>query len=235
MRSQLSSYYTLSEAAAADRIESTVGFYLSPTGTVSQVTGKLTNAAKTTGAGTAGSAVLAYFIQPLGQTLITSSNTISAWCWVQVDALPSLAAQGSRLLSITNGTDQFFAYVDLNGANGRFFVDGKAGATSLTAAEFTTLDISLATEYFVQMYYDGSTGTLGINVNNGTWVTSTQGASTPFTASGTDVLTVLSNGPAASAEQIRMDNLGFSDQLMTSANWDWLYNSDSGRLYAEYG
>lgn len=178
------------------------------------------------------------FVAAQGHSLSKSTNSTlqlnnnAAWtiaCWVYLDSKTSnrdIIAKGG---SATN-SEYFLRYVSANDRLAFYTSDGTA---------FTTLNANtygsppLSTWIFI-VATKRADGKMAISVNNGAFDVS---ATAPALVLDSTTAFVVGNRSVGIAEYMdgRMDSLGIWSRELTSGELTYLYNSGSGRTYADLG
>lgn len=220
----LIAYWKLGEASGT-RADSKGANNLSDTNTVTQAAGKIGNAAQFTRANNENLA-----LADNADMSINGSN-FSFSCWVYLDSKPTggimgivaridnAATQREYDLVYRTSTDRF-EFIVWNGTN---------SSTEVDATNFGSP--SLATWYFVHVYYNNTNNEIGISVNNGTVNTATTTITVPDTSAnfriGNRQYDVDSDAPWNG----RIDEVGFWKKQLTAAEVTDLYNNGTGIAY----
>lgn len=213
----LISFWELEEASGT-RNDSFSTNHLTDNNTVTQSAGKVGNAATFT---TANSESLT---RADNASLSTGNIDFSIALWVNPSAVSSKGvfykgdSSGIEYALTTRGTGVF-----------RFEVDSAAGLAGINQVESTTT-YTTSTWYFVVCQHDSVNDLIKISVNGGTFDT------TAYSAGCWDSATSLYIGTDGDFGDFfggSIDQAGFWKKILDSSDITFLYNSGSGRSYAE--
>jgi hypothetical protein len=117
-----------------------------------------------------------------------------------------------------------------NAGSDRFVFNVSPDGTALTTVTANNLGSpAVATAYFIVVWHDASANTITIQVNDGT---ANAAAHTTGVFDGATAFQVGAQGSSLSMDGL-IDEVGFWKRVLTAGERTWLYNSGSGRSYAD--
>ncbi len=218
----LISYWPLNEASG-DALDAHSSNNLTDTNTVGAAAGKVSGARDFE----SGSGEL--FLLADNAALSTGDIDFSLAAWVNLE---SKAASQTIVAKGDNGSNgEFFLYYNSGSDVFRLAVASGAGFANITEVSASTFGSpSTATWYFVVAWHDATANTINIQVNDGT------ADSTGYTFGSYDSALWWSIGSLGFAAQTfdgLIDEVGFWKKVLTAGERTWLYNTGSGRSYAD--
>ena len=189
----------------------------------------------TTAAGKDGNAV--EFTAGSSQRLEGSAVDIAALdgfyvcCWVRMASYgpghKRLVAQGNN----SSAANQQFVLSLTTGALPYFLVRGNAGA-EIAIAEHGT-GVTTLNWHFVEGWWDDTTSTAYVNINNGTPVSNTNASLTAVNTVVGDLAVGDFDGGSSQAYDGRLDTLLLKGSIPSADTRTWLYNGGTGRTVSE--
>lgn len=154
---------------------------------------------------------------------------MSMGCWVRLDSTPAAGNTMGIMGKAAAGDLEYWLQVDNTGGTIRFQFrvrnTGDTTTTTVTASTFGTP--TTGTWYFVQAYHDATANTIGIAVNNGAFDTaSTSGGIRDGTAP-----FEIGRHTGGNYLDGRIDAAFVAKEVLTAADWTYLYSSGNGRGY----
>jgi len=214
--SGLLAYWNMEEATGAARVDSVASMSLSVNGTVSQVGGKVSNAA-----GAIGSAN--YLSVTDNATMSTGDIDFSFACWVYLTTKTADRIVFSKTNAETSSGIEYVLQYSLSDDRLLFRVSSGTVQTPVT----WSASPSTETWYFVVCWHDSVNNVIGIQVNDGTPVTAAHSAGVQDSAFAFEVFRAF----AAKYGDGRVDELAFTKRLWTAAEKTALYNGGAGVTY----
>lgn len=219
----LVSYWSLEEASST-RNDAFATNHLSDHNTVSQVTGKVANAA---GFASASS----QYLSVASADFHTGDIDFTFAGWFYFTSLPGGGAYMDILAKQGNSGDREYL-IEYDGGANRLIWYVRNPANSAWGTVTWSSAFSTGTWYFVVVWHDSVNNVLGIQVNNGTAVTAAWSSgvnasgTAPFMLGGLGNLGFwFLNG--------RIDEVGFWKRTLTPTEKTFLYNSGAGRSYGD--
>lgn len=221
---RLVSFWELEETTGTryDSVDAS-GNHLTSNNTVLSAVGKVNTAAQLTLASSQSLSRVS------NASLQTGDIDQTVCAWVYLDSKP---ATDMRIASKSDATTGAGWGLEWKTATDRFsFRLWQVGGSSALDAPATAFGApSLATWYFIVGRFNTTTGKGSISVNDGT-VTTTAKAGTP--GSDSVAFAIGANGDASKFFNGRIDQVGLWKRNLTDVEVTYLYNSGSGRTFAE--
>lgn len=196
---------------------------MTQTGTVTGVTGKLGDAANTNGVGNN--------LEANYDASQQFSTAISVAFWVNRHTNSGAYKPALRIGENPGG--EFFSIGDAQGIGAVYHlctVSSNTGALSATFIATAVLDVW----EFIQCYYDPADKKTYIRKNDGAWTAAATALVGTFGPQSSGQVCINADGNACTstgAVNIDIDAVGWWNRLLTTAEWDGLYNSGAGLEY----
>lgn len=210
----LLSYWKLDEASGT-RVDSvtTSGNDLTDNNTVTQAVGKIANAAQFTAANTE------YLSRVSNAGLQVGASSAEWWGWFYLDTATGPFPAWYHLVA-KGGNEYRIQITDTNMRMQAYF-----GGTPITASRALP---SITTWHFFDAYFDAPNQLIGIALDGGAFTTQATGSGTMDTTATQFNLGALNGGNPLNG---RLDEVGFTKRLLTTAERTALYNSGNGVTY----
>ena len=216
--SSLLAYWSFNETSGNRADSHTGGYTLTDNNTVLYGTGKQGNAAAFVRSATEYLSIADSSTWSRGDTDFTIAG------WVYLDNKTNTQRIWGKYNTTGNQREYLLQY---NSTPDRFqFLVSNDGTANVTVTANTFGSPTAATWYFVVVYHDSVNNLIGISVNGGAFDT---------TAHSTGIYNATSDFTISNPANVldgRVDELAFYGRMLTSGEISYLYNSGSGRTYA---
>ncbi len=219
IRDQLISWWALEEASG-NRADSHGSNTLTDNNTVTSNPGKVNTAAQFTAANTE------YLSHTDNADLSVSDVDFCFSLWVYLDS----TGVARTILCKDGNTGNREHYLEVRATNVvRFFAfNGGTGQIGVVSSVAT---LSASTWYHLYVYHDSVNNKVGISIDNGAAV---EAATTGAPGNGAAPFEIGDRSSGTAPFNGRIDEVAFwKGRLLTAAERTWLYNSGSGRSYAD--
>lgn len=201
-------FWKLEETSGSTRNDEGGNHNLTDHNTVGQTTGKIGNCADFGGSN--------QYLDCSATGGLNPAGSFSVCCWFNPDTLSTPRVLVSLYESL------FIVYqLQISGSQK---LQGNVSSASDSASAATTAGVSTATWYFGSMVYNGSTGDLSIQLNNGT--AATDNLSGTLRTGNTNF--ILGQGNSLFWYDGKLDSVVFYNRVLDSTELTSLYNGGSG-------